>query len=346
MRVRPGSLRPEGVLATAWATPDQRVWTLTLREGVALPRRRAARRRRGRGQPRAPAPRARLPRPRRAARARTSSRSRSTGRTRRCSRRSRSPSSRCRARGGSRPGPSCRSAPGPSGWRPPGPGCVELVAFDGYWAGAPRTRRLLFRRFANEDALARALAAGEADVSAALGPERAAELRAHAGVTLDSQTGLNLIYLAVNNERSPFSDVRVRRALSQADRPRGARRARCSPGTPSRPSRRCRPPCCGHDTQRARADARPRRRAPAAGRRARAAGLRDDAHGLARAAALPARAAARRRAPARRPRAGRARRAAARGRDLDRARRASPRAATSTSRSSAGRPTPSTRTTS
>ena len=34
VRLRPGSLRPEGVLATAWATPDQRVWTLTLREGV------------------------------------------------------------------------------------------------------------------------------------------------------------------------------------------------------------------------------------------------------------------------------------------------------------------------
>ena len=34
VRVRPGSLRHEGVLATSWATPDQRVWTLTLREGV------------------------------------------------------------------------------------------------------------------------------------------------------------------------------------------------------------------------------------------------------------------------------------------------------------------------
>ena len=34
VRVRPGSLRPEGVLATTWASPDQRVWTFTLREGV------------------------------------------------------------------------------------------------------------------------------------------------------------------------------------------------------------------------------------------------------------------------------------------------------------------------
>ena len=34
VRVRPGTLRHEGVLATSWATPDQRVWTLTLREKV------------------------------------------------------------------------------------------------------------------------------------------------------------------------------------------------------------------------------------------------------------------------------------------------------------------------
>jgi ABC-type transport system substrate-binding protein len=96
------------------------------------------------------------------------------------------------------------------------PGLVELAAWDGHWAGAPRTRRLVFRRFRDEPALARALATGEADVSAALDPERAAELRANAAVTLDTQAGLNLVFLAVNNERNPFSDARVRRALSRA----------------------------------------------------------------------------------------------------------------------------------
>ena len=34
VRVRAGSLNAEGVLATAWATADQRVWTFSLREGV------------------------------------------------------------------------------------------------------------------------------------------------------------------------------------------------------------------------------------------------------------------------------------------------------------------------
>ena len=34
VRMRPGSLQPEGILATAWATRDQRTWTFTLRKGV------------------------------------------------------------------------------------------------------------------------------------------------------------------------------------------------------------------------------------------------------------------------------------------------------------------------
>ena len=97
-----------------------------------------------------------------------------------------------------------------------GPGRIELAAVDGHWAGTPRVKRVVFRRFADERALARALASGEADVTAALGPDRAAELRAGADVTLDAQAGLSLTYLAVNNERSPFSDAPVRRALSRA----------------------------------------------------------------------------------------------------------------------------------
>ncbi len=51
------------------------------------------------------------------------------------------------------------------------PGRVELSAFDGHWAGAPRLRRLVFRRFADEEALAQALVSGEADVSSAIGPD-------------------------------------------------------------------------------------------------------------------------------------------------------------------------------
>jgi ABC-type transport system substrate-binding protein len=96
------------------------------------------------------------------------------------------------------------------------PGRIELEAVPGHWAGPPRTRRLLFRRFPDEDALAGALESGEADVTSALGPARADQLRARGAVTLDVQPGLSLTYLAINNERAPWSDARARRALSRA----------------------------------------------------------------------------------------------------------------------------------
>ncbi len=215
VRVRPGSLRPEGVLATAWATPDQRVWTLTLREGVlfhdgtrldadAV----AANLEHLRDERGFPGHAARLgpfvvqitlDRPNAALLSTLSQPFFAI----------QSPA-RFVAR------PETPVGTGPFRLGAVKPGLVELLAFDGHWGGAPRSKRLLFRRFRSEEALARALAAGEADVSSALGPGRAALLRAHASVTLDTQAGLNLTFLAVNNERSPFSDVRVRRALSRA----------------------------------------------------------------------------------------------------------------------------------
>jgi ABC-type transport system substrate-binding protein len=108
--------------------------------------------------------------------------------------------------------------------------------------------RLTFRRFPDEEALARALASGEADVSSAIGPARAARLRAEPGLTLDSQTGLNLIYLALNNERVPFTDVRVRRAFSRAiDRQSLVREVL---GGHAEPAHTALPPTLfGHDTR-------------------------------------------------------------------------------------------------
>jgi len=215
VRLRPGSLRPEGVLATAWATPDERVWTLTLREGVSfhdgapldaaavaanLRHLRQAHAFPGHAEPLGPhVVQVTLDRPNAALLSTLSQPFLAMQ------------SPRQLAAGSDAP-----VGTGPFRLVSAAPGLVELLAWDGYWAGAPRTRRLLFRRFADEPALAHALATGEVDVTAALGPDRAAELRAQAGVTFDTQPGLSLTFLAVNNERSPFSDVRVRRALSRA----------------------------------------------------------------------------------------------------------------------------------
>jgi peptide/nickel transport system substrate-binding protein len=215
VRLRPGSLRPEGLLATAWATSDQRVWTLTLREGVRfhdgavldadgvasnLEHLRRERAFPGRAERLGPhLVQITLERPNAAL---LSTLSQAFF----CIQSPRSLETH----------PDTLVGTGPFRLVSARPGDVELAAFDGHWAGPPRTRRLVFHRFADEGALAHALAHGEADVSSALGPRRAAELRTSAGITLDAQTGLNLTYLAVNNERSPFTDPRVRQALSRA----------------------------------------------------------------------------------------------------------------------------------
>ena len=247
VRVRPGSLRPEGVLATTWASPDQRVWTFTLRKGVRfhdgasldadavvgnLEHLRRERAFPGRAERIGPhVVQITLDRAN-AALLSTLSQPffaiQSPGRLQ-------------------GPGSELPVGTGPFRLASARPGLAELVAFDEHWAGAPRLRRLLFRRLPDEGTLARALVAGEADVSSAIGPDSADVLRADANVMLDSQTGLNLIYLALNNERAPFQDARVRRALSRAiDRSSLVREVL---GDHAEPAHTALPPTLfGHDT--------------------------------------------------------------------------------------------------
>jgi ABC-type transport system substrate-binding protein len=95
-------------------------------------------------------------------------------------------------------------------------GEVSLSANPSYWGGAPRLAEVAFRRYDGQDALVAALGAGEVDVTSAIGQRRLDALRARPQVALDSQTGLNLALLSLNNERPPFGDRRVRQAVARA----------------------------------------------------------------------------------------------------------------------------------
>jgi peptide/nickel transport system substrate-binding protein len=234
VRGRPGTLRPEGALAVAWATTDQRVWTFTLRQGVRfhdgspldadavvgnlehLRRERAFPGRADRVGPLVV--QIALDRPNAALLSTLSQ-----------------PFFAIQSpRGLSGPASDTPVGTGPFRLARVRTGWVELEANEAYWGGAPRLRGLLFRRFPDEDALVRALLSGEVDVSAAIGPGRVAGLRRQPAITLDSQTGLNLVYLALNNERPPFDDARVRLALAHAaDRPRIVRDILGSHGEPA-----------------------------------------------------------------------------------------------------------------
>jgi peptide/nickel transport system substrate-binding protein len=96
------------------------------------------------------------------------------------------------------------------------PGAVTLLANPEYWGGAPRAERVVFRRFPSEAGLVEALRSGEVDVTSAIGQDYIATLEADPHVRLDSQTGLNIAFLSINNQRPPWNDPRVRQAAARA----------------------------------------------------------------------------------------------------------------------------------
>jgi peptide/nickel transport system substrate-binding protein len=83
--------------------------------------------------------------------------------------------------------------------------------------GQPRLDRVTFRFIPDPNAALAALKAGDVDVSAfGLGPEHVADVRKDPRFTVIVGETTNDVILAMNNERKPFTDVRVRRAITHA----------------------------------------------------------------------------------------------------------------------------------
>jgi peptide/nickel transport system substrate-binding protein len=95
-------------------------------------------------------------------------------------------------------------------------GTVRLARHPGYWGPAARLDGLVFRAFSGEEELVRAVRAGRVDVAIGVNPRHAAEVRADPALRVRSWTGLNLAYLALNHDRPQFRDRRVREALAHA----------------------------------------------------------------------------------------------------------------------------------
>jgi peptide/nickel transport system substrate-binding protein len=83
--------------------------------------------------------------------------------------------------------------------------------------GLPRLERATFRFIPDSNAALAALQAGDIDVMAfGLGPESVEVVRRAAGLQLIQGETTNDVILALNNGRKPFTDVRVRRAITHA----------------------------------------------------------------------------------------------------------------------------------
>ena len=81
----------------------------------------------------------------------------------------------------------------------------------------PRLERVTFRFIADPNAAMAAVKAGDVDASLfGLGPEHITDLRKDPRFSVIEGNTTNDVILAMNNARKPFSDVRVRRALTHA----------------------------------------------------------------------------------------------------------------------------------
>lgn len=93
---------------------------------------------------------------------------------------------------------------------------VRYRAFAGYWGGRPPLDMLVFSITPNPAVRLTKLKAGECHVMAFPNPSDVSEIEANPGLRLLQQEGFNIGYLAMQTQRSPFGDVRVRRALNMA----------------------------------------------------------------------------------------------------------------------------------
>lgn len=93
---------------------------------------------------------------------------------------------------------------------------IRYTAFKDYWQGKAKIDRLVFSITPDASVRYAKLKAGECDVMSYPNPADLKQMEADPNINLMSQEGLNVGYLAFNTQKKPFTDVRVRQALSLA----------------------------------------------------------------------------------------------------------------------------------
>ena len=93
---------------------------------------------------------------------------------------------------------------------------IALSVNDSYWGDVPAIPNVGFRFIPESSALIVALETGEVDAMMRVPPQEVARLEADADIEVVRQSSVRQIYIGFNNEREPFTDVRVRQALNYA----------------------------------------------------------------------------------------------------------------------------------
>jgi peptide/nickel transport system substrate-binding protein len=95
---------------------------------------------------------------------------------------------------------------------------ITLERNERYWDGAPKTRYLVLLQLPDARQRMQALESGTADVIQQLAPDDLSLVRLDPDLRLVSAPAALVAYLAINTQRRPLDDVRVRRAIAHAVR--------------------------------------------------------------------------------------------------------------------------------
>lgn len=93
---------------------------------------------------------------------------------------------------------------------------MELEAFDQYWAGRPKIRKIIVRYVPDISARVAALETGGADVIHDFTPQDAERIKNNPNFVLINPPSAGFIRFNMNTQRPPFNDARVRHAMAYA----------------------------------------------------------------------------------------------------------------------------------
>src|SRR6476469_3502259 len=91
---------------------------------------------------------------------------------------------------------------------------ITLRANPSYWGGPPKVSGVTFRFISEPTTALSALQAGEIDWTDSIPPQRVAQLKNDDSITLAVTASNDYWYLALNEARKPWNDVRVRQAVA------------------------------------------------------------------------------------------------------------------------------------
>lgn len=93
---------------------------------------------------------------------------------------------------------------------------IILKTNNDYWGEKPYLDGIVYHTIQDNNSRLLALRSGTLDVIDGILPKDAPLIKRTSGIVLLEEPGLNISYIAMNNARPPFNDVRVRRAVNLA----------------------------------------------------------------------------------------------------------------------------------